>query len=80
MWPNLQETADLVTFTKEILTGKLHFFIKCDLPETLQKICVFTIFPQHEIRWNFGILCDTWKCEIGGTDSRKRGPEGTILE
>ena len=25
MWPNPQETADLVTFTKEILHGKLHF-------------------------------------------------------
>ena len=25
MWPNPQETADLVTFTKEILNGKLHF-------------------------------------------------------
>ena len=25
MWPNPQKTADLVTFTEEILTGKLHF-------------------------------------------------------
>ena len=25
MWPNPQETADLVTFTEEILNGKLHF-------------------------------------------------------
>ena len=25
MWPNPQETADLVTFTGEILNGKLHF-------------------------------------------------------
>ena len=25
MWPNLKETADLVTFTEEILNGKLHF-------------------------------------------------------
>ena len=25
MWPNLQSTADLVTFTEEILNGKLHF-------------------------------------------------------
>ena len=24
-----QETADLVTFTKEILNGKLHFFMQC---------------------------------------------------
>ena len=26
MWPNPQFSADLVTFTKEILNGKLHFF------------------------------------------------------
>ena len=25
MWPNPQETTDLVTFTYEILNGKLHF-------------------------------------------------------
>ena len=25
MWPNPHETADLVTFTVEILNGKLHF-------------------------------------------------------
>ena len=25
MWPNLHETADLVTFTEEILNEKLHF-------------------------------------------------------
>ena len=25
MWPDLHETADLVTFTEEILNGKLHF-------------------------------------------------------
>ena len=25
MWPNPQETADLVTFTEEILKGKVHF-------------------------------------------------------
>ena len=25
MWPNPQETADLVKFTEETLNGKLHF-------------------------------------------------------
>ena len=25
MWPNPQKTVDLVTFTEEILNGKLHF-------------------------------------------------------
>ena len=28
MWPNPLETADLVTFTEEILNGKLHFFVQ----------------------------------------------------
>ena len=28
MWPNPQETADLVTFTEEILNRKLHFFVQ----------------------------------------------------
>ena len=26
MWPNPQKTADLVTFTEEILNGKLYLF------------------------------------------------------
>ena len=27
------ETADLVTFTEEILSGKLHFFVQCNLKD-----------------------------------------------
>ena len=27
-----------------------------DSPGTLRKLCLSTNFPQHEIRWNFGIL------------------------
>ena len=27
MWPNPLETSDLVTFTEEILNGKLRFFV-----------------------------------------------------
>ena len=30
MRPNPQETANLVTFTKEILNGKLHFCAVCE--------------------------------------------------
>ena len=30
MWPDSQETADLVTFTEEIPNGKLHFFVLWD--------------------------------------------------
>ena len=29
MWPNPQETANLVTFTEEILNVKLHFYVLC---------------------------------------------------
>ena len=39
MWPNLQETADLVTFIEEIL----NFFVQCDLKlcdsEVLSELC-----------------------------------------
>ena len=35
MWPNPQETADLVTFTEEILNGKLHFLYSDDTCEQL---------------------------------------------
>ena len=33
MWPNPQETVDLVTFTEEIFNGKLQFFLQCSLGE-----------------------------------------------
>ena len=32
MLPNPQVNADLVTFTEEILNGKLHFFVQCVFP------------------------------------------------
>ena len=38
MWPNPQETVDLVTFTEEILNGKLHF---CEVKST----CLWEINP-----------------------------------
>ena len=31
MGPNRKFPADLVTFTEEILNGKLHFFVQCSL-------------------------------------------------
>ena len=38
MWPNPQETADLVTFTEEILNVKLHFYavVRILHPQILQ--------------------------------------------
>ena len=31
MWPNPQETADLVIFTDEILHGNLYSFVQCNM-------------------------------------------------
>ena len=33
MWPNPKETADLVTFTKEILNGKIYFLCSAGNPD-----------------------------------------------
>ena len=41
MWPNPQFPTDLVTFTDEILIGKLHFL--CSMPYVyLQQVAVIT--------------------------------------
>ena len=45
MWPNPQFPADLVTFTKEILNGKLHFFVQCLLSTEMKKII-------YKTKWN----------------------------
>ena len=37
MWLNPQETADLVTFTEEILNGKLLFLCSADCINHLRK-------------------------------------------
>ena len=46
MWPNLQETADLV-FTEEIINGKLHFL--CDVS---QKIHTFIRLNLRALYYN----------------------------
>ena len=49
MWPNPQETGDLVTFTEEILNGKLYF------------CAVFVCKTSYSIQWKdcFGYkLCE----------------------
>ena len=50
MWPNPQETADLVTLTEEFLNGKLHFL--CIARSTKTRIqasvfCVVHVFFIH---------------------------------
>ena len=41
MWPNPQETADSVTFTEEILNGKLHFLCRVN-SERASQVCLKT--------------------------------------
>ena len=38
MWPNSQETADLVPFTEEILNEELHFL--CSADDTIVKLMI----------------------------------------
>ena len=35
MWPNLQFTSDLFTYTEEIFNGKLHFL--CSVSQEIDK-------------------------------------------
>ena len=48
MWPNPQEPGDLVTFTEEILNGKLHFLCSvwfegvCHSLQTARQLCYFS--------------------------------------
>ena len=49
MWPNPRETADLVTFTEEILNGKVHFL--CIEVDNFAKVslidnCYYKLFNQ----------------------------------
>ena len=53
MWPNPQETADLVTFTEEILNGKLHFLCSVHT-ETL----CFSISTSREGKKNSVFLAE----------------------
>ena len=43
MWPNLQETADLVTFTEEILNGKLDFLCSVINPFYATGLAIYTL-------------------------------------
>ena len=41
MWPNPKETADVVTFTEEILNGKRHFLCSVALHSSSKRISIF---------------------------------------
>ena len=50
MWPNAQSPADLVTFTEEILNGKLHFL--CSESKSFWRF--FSIFI---VDFEYGFFC-----------------------
>ena len=54
MWPNPPETADLVTFTEEILIGKFHFLCSVKIRITVMIYCQHN---QHKRLLNY----KTWK-------------------
>ena len=41
--------------------------ISRELPEPLQKLCLFTTFPHQDIGWNFNILRSFTQCTIRKT-------------
>ena len=45
MWPNPQESADLVTFTEETLNGKLHFLCS-------DYLSPFSVYLECEDKYN----------------------------
>ena len=48
MWPNSQESADLVTFTKEILMGTFcHFFCQYNAKYSLQRYFEINRVPNR---------------------------------
>ena len=42
MWLNPQVSADLVTFTEEILNGKISFFVQYNILGCVQKVWNFS--------------------------------------
>ena len=45
MWPNPQESADLVTFSEEVLNGKLHFLCNASISFGKTKVSGITKSP-----------------------------------
>ena len=61
MWPNLQETADLVTFTEEALMGN---FIFCAV-----MFLSFTPKNMYNTKYIFDIFRSKKQWQISGGDS-----------
>ena len=56
MSPNPQETADLVTFTEEILNGKVHFLYS--------EPCYMRVRRSDVIKWNVFVSAVTVTCVL----------------
>ena len=77
MWPNMQETTDLVTFTEKIVNGKLHFLcikqkenkISCHLMIASLKSSLnssSSLFYSQNVSSNNKQLKDSYLCEFAG--------------
>ena len=73
MWPNLQFPADLVTFTKEILNGKLHLL--CSVPPSkvwgtkklFSKFKIYSLTGKNDFERSKSkscIMCLTLSCLV----------------
>ena len=52
MWPNLQETANLVTFTEEIFNRKLHFVCSATVVENDFVDFYISLLKLLTLTWN----------------------------
>ena len=51
MWPNPQETADLVTFTEEILNSKFHLLCSDTLEQKLKILKLNATLSERSTFW-----------------------------
>ena len=66
MWPNPQESADLVTFTEEILNGKVHFlcseiYLQLIQPETFDFLTLRSNSKVNQTLMKKLLLLKLWK-------------------
>ena len=52
MWPNPEETADLITVTEEILNGKLKFSMQWNIRQGSEYVSGLGLL-YHPIEWAF---------------------------
>ena len=55
MWPNLQETVDLVTVTEEILNEKLHFLCSDPILFDSYVMLIWNSVIRTKLQFNFQV-------------------------